>query len=143
MTLVGDNLPKTSEPVPILSYYLMILLIMSTLMTVTTLLNLKIYFKTNQVPVCLRSIFRILCCFPCKFGEKIAINNKVKPVDIKDECSIPAENKANINEPEITWQHISSGIDLIAMAFFFLSTIIINAVFLSLLSKNKDSAFNN
>ncbi|XP_060599402.1 neuronal acetylcholine receptor subunit alpha-6-like [Ruditapes philippinarum] len=143
MTLVGDNLPKTSEPVPILSYYLMILLILSTLMTVVTLLNLSIYFKTSQVPACLRSTFRILLCFPCKFGEKIDINNKVKPVDIKDECSIPAENKASINEPEITWQHISSGIDLIAMAFFLLCTIIINAVFLSLLSKNKDSAFNN
>ena len=143
MTLVGDNLPKTSEPMPILSYYLMILLIMSTLMTVTTILNLKIYFKKGPVSPCIKFLFRILCCFRCRFGRKTD-DNKVYPIDLKNKDKIPVVNisKPDTEEPEITWQEISSCIDLIAILFFLFGTIIINAIFLSILAKNKDSAFN-
>ena len=45
LTLVGDNLPKVSSPMSILCYFLMFTLITSTLMTVTTIFNLRLYHK--------------------------------------------------------------------------------------------------
>jgi hypothetical protein len=145
MTLVGDNLPKTSEPMPILSYYLMILLILSTLMTVTTILNLSIYFKKGQVPGCIKSLFRFVYCFRCRFGRKTDKNNKVYPIDNtnKRKITVVTTISSDIEEPDITWQDISTCIDWIAMAFFFFGTIIINAIFLSTMAKNKDSALNS
>ncbi|XP_060587236.1 acetylcholine receptor subunit delta-like [Ruditapes philippinarum] len=145
MTLVEDNLPKTSEPMPILSYYLMILLILSTLMTVTTILNLSIYFKKAQVPGCLKSIFRFVYCFRCRFGRKTDKNNKVYPIDNTNKRKIPVVTTINldIEEPDITWQDISTCIDWIAMAFFFFGTIVTNAIFLSTMAKNKDSTLNS
>ncbi|XP_053385113.1 neuronal acetylcholine receptor subunit beta-3-like [Mercenaria mercenaria] len=147
MTLVGDNLPKTSEPMPVLSYYLMILLILSTLMTVTTIFNLNIYFKKGQVPACWRRLYRIIFCFPCRFRKKkIHKNNKVYPNDCINDSKTPIEtvdiSDREEPEPEITWQDLSVAVDWIALAVFFVGTIIVNAVFLVILAKNKDVAFN-
>ncbi|XP_053385112.1 acetylcholine receptor subunit alpha-like [Mercenaria mercenaria] len=145
MTLVGDNLPKTSEPMPVLSYYLMILLALSTLMTVTTILNLRLCFKKGQVPACVRSLYRILYCFPCRFRKKKFLKiNQVYPIDGKNKNKIPVvtvDNSAK-DEPEITWQDISVAVDWVALVVFLLGTIIVNAVFLVILAENKDVAFN-
>ncbi|WAR21430.1 ACHA6-like protein, partial [Mya arenaria] len=48
MTLVGDNLPKTSDPLPVLSYYLLATLTTSTLMCVLAVLNLVIFHKSEK-----------------------------------------------------------------------------------------------
>ncbi|XP_053384749.1 5-hydroxytryptamine receptor 3A-like [Mercenaria mercenaria] len=137
MTLVGENLPKTSETMPILSYYLIILLILSTLVTVTTILNLKMFFKKGKVPACLRFLFRILFCFPCRFRKKKI--DRVNKVDVVS--TITADNLGK-EEPEITWQDISVAVDRIALVVFLLGTIAVNAVFLVILAKNKNVAFN-
>ena len=51
MTIVSDNLPKTSEPLPLISYLLIIGLIVSVLITVVTVLNLRLFHKDNNDPI--------------------------------------------------------------------------------------------
>lgn len=150
MTLVGDNLPKTSEPMSVLSYYLMCLLILSTLMTVTTIFNLKIYHKKSQVPACVKSFVRILNCVPCRFRKKfLTQKNKVSPKEVSNikfitvQANVSQQNTdlTQSEEPEITWESVSLVVDRISLVVFFIATIVVNAVFLVILAENKSVAF--
>ncbi|XP_060559571.1 5-hydroxytryptamine receptor 3A-like [Ruditapes philippinarum] len=51
LTIVGDNLPKTSFPMAYFSYYLLALLITSICITLATIFNLRIYHYTTSDPV--------------------------------------------------------------------------------------------
>ncbi|KAL4222795.1 hypothetical protein ACF0H5_018835 [Mactra antiquata] len=67
LTLVGDNLPKTSNPMAIFSYYLLSMLILNILITVINIVSVKCFYKSDEQPVdsCLR---RLSKCFLCKKG---------------------------------------------------------------------------
>ena len=62
MTIINDTLPKKSEPLPLISYFLMIDLIVSALTSLFTILNLRIYHKSDEKPVprWLSSMYRFL-----------------------------------------------------------------------------------
>ena len=51
MTIVSDTLPKTSEPASLYSYFLLVNLIMSALITVVSIMNLRIYYKTEAAAI--------------------------------------------------------------------------------------------
>ena len=51
MTIVSDTLPKTSEPLPLISYLLMISLIISSMIAVITIFNLRLYHKRSDLVV--------------------------------------------------------------------------------------------
>jgi hypothetical protein len=51
LTLVGENLPKTSSPMSIFGYYLLAVLIISTGITIVTILNVRLYYKDDNDPV--------------------------------------------------------------------------------------------
>ena len=62
MTIITDTLPKKSEPLPLISYFLMVDLIVSALTSLLTILNLRIYHKEDDdiVPMWLQSVYRFL-----------------------------------------------------------------------------------
>lgn len=65
LTLVGDNLPKTSKPMSILCYFLMFDLVMSSLICLVTIIGLKIHHidpEENKVPRWLENITRCILC---------------------------------------------------------------------------------
>ena len=51
MTIVSDTLPKTSEPLPLISYLLMISLIISSIIAVITIFNLRLFHKKSDTVV--------------------------------------------------------------------------------------------
>ena len=51
LTIVSDNLPKTSSPLPILSYFIGLHVLLSALITLATILNLRLYYKDEHEPV--------------------------------------------------------------------------------------------
>ena len=48
MTIVSDTLPKKSEPLPIIAYFMMIDLIISALISVCTILNLHVFHRRKK-----------------------------------------------------------------------------------------------
>lgn len=64
MTIVSDTLPKSSEPLPLIAYFLMIDLIISALISLLTVLNLRTFHKKDDVPIpkWLTRIYNILRC---------------------------------------------------------------------------------
>ena len=77
MTIISDTLPKKSEPLPLISYFLLIDLIISALTSVLTILNLRLYHKdeTQDIPRWLVGIYRLLACL-CR--RKKPIGNEVQ-----------------------------------------------------------------
>ena len=64
MTIISDTLPKKSEPLPLISYFLIIDLIVSALTSLFTILNLRIYHKREgkAFPRWLSGMYRFLTC---------------------------------------------------------------------------------
>ncbi|XP_045181731.2 acetylcholine receptor subunit beta-type unc-29-like [Mercenaria mercenaria] len=69
LTLVGDNLPKTSSPMSFFSYYLLIVLVISICIVLATIFNVRLYYRDDEDPIpgCLSSFVR---CMRCKFKNK-------------------------------------------------------------------------
>jgi len=68
MTIIGDMLPRSSEPVPIISYKLMIDMVISSLIVLVIILNLRVYHRdeTKPVPNALQTVYRLFTCFSCR-----------------------------------------------------------------------------
>ena len=64
LTLVSDSMPKSATSIAFLSYYLVAVLSLSILITIGTIINLKIYFKDEDidVPQWLQKFSRGLLC---------------------------------------------------------------------------------
>ncbi|KAL4222797.1 Neuronal acetylcholine receptor subunit alpha-7 [Mactra antiquata] len=48
LTLVGDNLPKTSNPMPLFSYYLLSMLLLNACIAITNILSVKCFYIGNK-----------------------------------------------------------------------------------------------
>ena len=78
MTIVSDTLPKTSEPLPLISYLLMISLIISSIIAVITIFNLRLFHKKSDTvdPNWLVRIYLALswstCTRRCKSNKVLA-----------------------------------------------------------------------
>lgn len=64
LTMVGENLPRVSSPMPIICYYLMSVLSLSVLTCLLVIFSVKLYFKEEDdtVPLWLRTIYGIFHC---------------------------------------------------------------------------------
>ncbi|XP_053384656.1 neuronal acetylcholine receptor subunit alpha-6-like [Mercenaria mercenaria] len=62
MTIVSETLPKSSEPVPFISYKLMFDMVISSVITLVTILNLRLYNRneTENIPHWLQSMYLFL-----------------------------------------------------------------------------------
>lgn len=69
MSLLSDNMPKSSVPVAHLSYFLMYMLIQSCAVTFCTIISLRIYGKmetTDKVPTWLQTFVSLVRLEPCR-----------------------------------------------------------------------------
>ena len=158
MTIISDTLPKKSEPLPLISYFLMIDLIVSALTSLCTILNLRIYYKTDEKPVprWLASMYRTLACSfgrekesdlfkrnsekeisKAKPGDKFKKRNTVYEMDLAPKEAYKHSpvrgfnsDVENENEANIRWKDISQMLDYILLAAFSLVTVISFITFL-------------
>ncbi|KAL3888404.1 hypothetical protein ACJMK2_000772 [Sinanodonta woodiana] len=145
LTIIGDNLPKTSEPMAFMSYFLVFDLAFSALIMLLTVLNLKLYHNqdnsNNKVPRILRSIAKFLKCCDSKVqptdmdaiykdDEKPKISKKI----LVQSQGVPNINYLDSSEESITWKHASEAVDkvsfltftflkLVNIAWFFIATV--------------------
>ena len=83
MTIVSDTLPKTSEPLPLISYLLMSSLIISSIIAFITIFNLRLFHKKSDaaVPNWLISVYRTMSWSACKQRCK---RNRVQTVELNE-----------------------------------------------------------
>ena len=51
LTIISDNIPKKSNPLPILLYFIGLHVLLSAFITLATILNLRLYYKDEQEPM--------------------------------------------------------------------------------------------
>ena len=131
MTIVSDMLPRSSEPVPLISYKLMVDMILSSLIVVVTILNLRVYNKdkSTPVPTCLRTLYNILSCRKCKRTKVFSLKGDTKSSQIKgmtlheDKDRDPGSKFRHISDAieradNVTWKQISFMVDWICFILF-------------------------
>lgn len=160
LTMVSENLPKASDPMSLLCYYLTLMLVMSSLSTVITIMTLRVYHQDEDAPVpkWLKHCVAFLTCRKCtkKWCKK-------KPKDDDDEESGDAtkdeDEEGNSEEEEdseeeeedddgtpkkrkrrkgpnnddikgIGWRDVGSALDGFFFTLFLLGTVIIAGFFL-------------
>ena len=152
MTIVSDTLPKTSEPLPLIAYFLMVDLIISALISLCTIINLRLYHKDDSIPIpkWLNHVYHILSCncrqnvvigaydrdVPFTEGKQIADKgnvfqkmnkgvselNKVKEAD--------TGNSDESHRKHVTWQDISIMFDCILLVIFTIATVLSFIIFM-------------
>ncbi|XP_062583247.1 neuronal acetylcholine receptor subunit alpha-3-like [Saccostrea cucullata] len=128
MTLLSDNIPKSSEPMSLMSYFLIITMAMSTLICVLAVVTMRFHFKDPLLPVSRPCVFMLnilrfqcLCCV-CK-KSKTKVKAKSVKVDVVFEKSNVAEgnNTQNFEEgkEKVTWKDLAEGYDRLLTYYFY------------------------
>ncbi|XP_060606204.1 acetylcholine receptor subunit beta-type acr-3-like [Ruditapes philippinarum] len=151
MTIVNDLLPQTSQPVPLISYKLMIDLLISALIVFVTIIDMRLYCKddNNSVPNWLKSIYRFLTCtgrkthpddteemkqrreIKFKGTDSTVMQENASNSKTKD-CSGELKNKQERKDDPITWKQISYMVDWIALFTCIFLTVMNMILFLGM-----------
>ncbi|XP_069123855.1 neuronal acetylcholine receptor subunit alpha-9-like [Argopecten irradians] len=156
LTMVSDNLPKSSEPMSLLCFFLTLMLIMSALSTVITIMTLRVYHQDDDspVPMWLKHVVAFITCRKCKkwCGQKLEAIEQPKPgqEEEEEEDSSAEEDseeedsdeegkrktevkKAKPNNADIkgiSWRVVGGTLDGFFFSLFVFGTAVISCVFL-------------
>ena len=135
LTLVSDNLPKTSKPMSVMCYYLMIILVTSTLICLTAILNLKIFFTNvkKAVPKGCQKFVRFLLCSSGKVQHNVL--GREENVSDKTLEGEPSAQRCS-EDTVISWPEVSYAIDRLCIIAFTVIIIIVTGVFIGVLAIN-------
>lgn len=107
VTIISDNLPKTSSPMSIFAYFLITMLMMSAFICFVTIISLRIYIRTDEdpVPKWLKRLVAVVQCRCCckKETEEVEQTDLKKPPTSKSKVIVvdsgsPAGRWAKLRE---------------------------------------------
>lgn len=126
LTLVSDNLPKTSQPMPNVCHFLLTNLVLSSLIVAIVILNLSVYHMsdTSAKPRWLT----VLTCLVLRrntHGNTLrkCQTTEVQEIDISSHKETDFHGKGScerwavkngLTEPEVTWKEVSFAVDRIS-----------------------------
>ena len=163
LTLVSDNIPKTSAPLPLLCYYLITVFIGSSLVTISTIYNTKVFHTNPQKPVpfmyqqlvrlvrfeggqCTEKTGRIKPTHTkvevfnlesegfTKTCEKLASMSNKKVVDKVEKLKPSQKSSNSMTEEAGNWRQVSEVLDIVSLLFFVAYFIGVTVVQLLLIS---------
>ena len=135
MTLVGDNIPKTSAPMSLLCYYLISVFSGSTMVMVSTIFNTRVFYRDPTVPI--STAYRMVVKLTTKEFKK---HTKVQPASKASELIIAepvddkglptkqtsetetdeGQNERAERQRDIAWKDVAHAMDTISMFVFLL-----------------------
>jgi hypothetical protein len=159
LTFVGDNLPKTSSPMSLFGYYLLIVLIISMGITLATIFNMRLYHKDENIPIP-DWIVRFVMCLQCECSNVLnkrkcsSLECKKETIDTESEHRSKNENAEdslngrktkleNKNDSKIIWRDVSSAFDKIFFVFCFITVSVATIWFFIKVSGNNGNDFHD
>ena len=152
LTLVSDNLPKTSNPMSVMCDYLMIMLIISILICLTTIINLRMYFSDDgtHVSAWCESFVRVMLC-RCKargrreresskldkYMQNSSVHDKEmlqQKVSITDDMSY--SNRDKYRDRRVSWKEVSYAVDRVCLLLFTVGIILVIGIFFGIMINN-------
>lgn len=131
MGIVSDNVPNSSAPMSYLYFYLLFLILYSSVILFLCVLSLRIYDNETEVPHLLQRVIyflRFRCCkrqdngriAPCSSnGKSINENNVTRIKSVKNKEGIVVVNSQTMTDNEITWRVVGKTFDLYCAAVVF------------------------
>ena len=165
MTIISDNIPHTSSPLSILCYFLGMQVLLSTIICVATILNLRLYHKDEKepIPVWVRRLFQRKTGhidserksdnrngWTNEFGvpetnavSNIAVDETIvgddRDIFKKPNNSNFSSNSASQEKTSLTWKSISKSVDIILLVASILYFLIVFVVFACVTAFHTDS----
>ncbi|VDI01899.1 Hypothetical predicted protein [Mytilus galloprovincialis] len=134
MTMISNYLPKTSQTMARLCYFLIGDLVLSSVICILTIFQLRIFYKSDQkypVPLFLRNIVTIFKCqkrilhVHPKISEGDADNHKINQ-EMGKQC--------DSNNQDVTWRDIAKFFDVVSLFGSLLFQIVMLIVFFCVVS---------
>ncbi|XP_062583245.1 acetylcholine receptor subunit beta-like 1 [Saccostrea cucullata] len=130
MTLLSDNIPKSSEPMSLMSYFLIFTMAMSTLICVLAVVTMRFHFKECELPnsskhISLFNVLSLRClwsiCRKSKKKAKVVDNSaKLDVVFVKSKVADDKDSQDNEAEDKMTWKTLAEGYDRIMTYYFYI-----------------------
>ena len=120
LSIVGDNMPSSSKPMALLSYYLMSVLLNSALVCAANIFNLRLYHKPQEVsiPGWLANLSQH---FRLHGNGKVGNIRLVRETTDVDKVHDDLDMHVKSTQPHVvTWQIVAQTIDSICFVIFSL-----------------------
>lgn len=131
LTLVGDNLPKTSTPTALLSYFLLGDLILSSVICLIVILGLTFHHRDDSESPVPNRVARAVkfCCYRkvCRFKNKTAVEAFNENAGKKSK--IPDDDDDDDDDIVVTWKMVSKCFDKFMLMFSLLAITIQTVLF--------------
>ncbi|XP_061172778.1 neuronal acetylcholine receptor subunit alpha-6-like [Saccostrea echinata] len=129
MTLLSDSIPKSSEPMSMMSYFLIVTMSISTLIIVLAVVTMRLHFKDPILPVSSHCVFILnVLRFRCLWRSCRKSENKIKVV-VKSGKVDESFEKSNVDgrkntaqyeaEEKITRKDLAEGYDRVMTYYFY------------------------
>ena len=140
LNVVGDNVPKTSSPMPLLCHYVVIVLVTSGIITVLNTLFHRFYHVRGleQIPRWLQGVL----CF-----SAVCARNKVKGTVEEDKnkvVDVRVTVKKDISrKTPILWKEAIVKLDIISFILFFISAVTLALVYIIAMTTFQNDRLNS
>ena len=124
MTLVSDNIPKTSAPISLLCYFLVSLFSGSVMIMICGMLNMRVFY-TDQASKIPPAYIRLTKSFKCcsrklQTQSKDNENNSMPyKTNLTRSASISSNHLEESPIEDVTWQDVASAFDRLGFVIFF------------------------
>lgn len=132
LTIVSEQLPKSSDKVSLFNLYVFFQVMLSTIVTVTTLIQIRLYHRDNDcnIPGWIQSLF--VSCLSMKQNVQIHAENNDKTCPDRALCELekpigidtPSAIQSDEIKDRVTWKFIASVLDTVMFIFFSSSNVI-------------------
>ncbi|KAL4221723.1 hypothetical protein ACF0H5_019978 [Mactra antiquata] len=142
MTIISDNLPKNSNPMPLISIMIFIWYILNSSIVLIVIMNTKInHIKDDRpIPGCVRGFVMFTRLIVQKdklhgLGTPEESENclEKKETETKDEMNGKLESTGKSRVQKVTWQEVSVAIDRWCLVWVYFIKILLPIVFFSVM----------
>ncbi|XP_048730258.1 acetylcholine receptor subunit beta-type unc-29-like [Ostrea edulis] len=125
LTLLNDNIPKSSESMSLMSYFLLEIMSMSTVICILTILTMHFHFKESHSKLSGRAVF-ILNVLRLHFLRQCR-RKRIKKTTVHGTAGLGDDANSKISDEDeledgdsITWKTLAEGYDKVMMYYFYL-----------------------
>ena len=140
LNVVGDNVPKTSSPMPLLCHYVVIVLVTSGIITVLNTLFHRFYHARGLEPI--PRWLQVVLCF-----SAVCARNKVKGTVGEDKNKVVdvrvTVKKDTTRKTPILWKEAIVKLDIISFILFFISAVTLALVYIIAMTTFQNDRLNS
>jgi len=140
LTIVGENLPKSSSPMPIFCFYLTTVVALNVSMCFLTVVNLRIYHKDvgSIPPTWCRRLVQIIYCSRSRY-RRSSTNQAISrsSSDTLDSIAELQKVHEDTHNVKVSWKDVSYVVDVVLVVFYVLVSVIVNVCFILILQSSQ------